>query len=202
MTENQRQRLKDHKSKFLSIGVTKSGEGYDVIGVPWEKTVNAFNMNLPNLYLTKEDLADEELMNELLEYEVIGFYIWIPLEDYSFLSRFTFVRDISIKNSGGLLKSLDFMRELYDCRMLYIEDAELENIDVLLDLNKRSKGILTSLRCVGLLNCKIGDISCFERERSDFSEFLVWEYEGKNEKEKWKHVGAVTFRYFDLKRQQ
>ena len=49
MTENQRQRLKDHKSKFLNIGVTKNGEGYDIIGVPWEKTVNAFNMHTPFL---------------------------------------------------------------------------------------------------------------------------------------------------------
>ena len=200
MTENQRQRLKDHKSKFLNIGVTKNGEGYDIIGVPWEKTVNAFNMHTPDVYLSSDDLKNEELMNELLEYEVLGFYSWVPLDDYSFLSRFTFLRDISIMHAEGL-SDLDFMRELYDCRMIYIEDAKLENIDVLIDLNKRSKGILTSLMCVGLLNCDVEDVSAFERERTDFSEFLVWEYEGKNEKEKWKHVGAITFRYYEIKRQ-
>ena len=200
MTENQRQRLKDHKSKFLNIGVTKNGEGYDIIGVPWEKTVNAFNMHTPDVYLSSDDLKNEELMNELLEYEVLGFYSWVPLDDYSFLSRFTFLRDISIMHAEGL-SDLDFMRELYDCRMLYIEDAKLENIDVLIDLNKRGKGILTSLMCVGLLNCDVEDVSAFERERTDFSEFLVWEYEGKNEKEKWKHVGAITFRYYEIKRQ-
>ena len=200
MTENQRQRLNDHKSKFLNIGVTKNGEGYDIIGVPWEKTVNAFNMHTPDVYLSSDDLKNEELMNELLEYEVLGFYSWVPLDDYSFLSRFTFLRDISIMHAEGL-SDLDFMRELYDCRMLYIEDAKLENIDVLIDLNKRSKGILTSLMCVGLLNCDVEDVSAFERERTDFSEFLVWEYEGKNEKEKWKHVGAITFRYYEIKRQ-
>ena len=200
MTENQRQRLKDHKSKFLNIGVTKNGEGYDIIGVPWEKTVNAFNMHTPDVYLSSDDLKNEELMNELIEYEVLGFYSWVPLDDYSFLSRFTFLRDISIMHAEGL-SSLDFMRELYDCRMLYIEDAKLENIDVLIDLNKRGKGILTSLMCVGLLNCEVEDVSAFEKERTDFSEFLVWEYEGKNEKEKWKHVGAITFRYYEIKRQ-
>ena len=200
MTENQRQRLKDRKSKFLNIGVTKNGEGYDIIGVPWEKTVNAFNMHTPDVYLSSDDLKNEELMNELLEYEVLGFYSWVPLDDYSFLSRFTYLRDISIMHAEGL-SDLDFMRELYDCRMLYIEDAKLENIDVLIDLNKRSKGILTSLMCVGLLNCDVEDVSAFERERTDFSEFLVWEYEGKNEKEKWKHVGAITFRYYEIKRQ-
>lgn len=200
MTENQRQRLKDHKSKFLNIGVTKNGEGYDIIGVPWEKTVNAFNMHTPDVYLSSDDLKNEELMNELIEYEVLGFYSWVPLDDYSFLSRFTFLRDISIMHAEGL-SSLDFMRELYDCRMLYIEDAKLENIDVLIDLNKRGKGILTSLMCVGLLNCDVEDVSAFEKERTDFSEFLVWEYEGKNEKEKWKHVGAITFRYYEIKRQ-
>ena len=200
MTENQRQRLKDHKSKYLNIGVTKNGEGYDIIGVPWEKTVNAFNMHTPDVYLSSDDLKNEELMNELLEYEVLGFYTWVPLDDYSFLSRFTYLRDISIMHAEGL-SDLDFMRELYDCRMLYIEDAKLENIDVLIDLNKRGKGILTSLMCVGLLNCNVEDVSAFERERTDFSEFLVWEYEGKNEKEKWKHVGAITFRYYEIKRQ-
>lgn len=200
MTENQRQRLKDHKSKFLNIGVTKNGEGYDIIGVPWEKTVNAFNMHTPDVYLSSDDLKNEELMNELLEYEVLGFYSWVPLDDYSFLSRFTFLRDISIMHAEGL-SDLDFMRELYDCRMIYIEDAKFKSIDVLIDLNKRSKGILTSLMCVGLLNCDVEDVSAFERERTDFSEFLVWEYEGKNEKEKWKHVGAITFRYYEIKRQ-
>ena len=200
MTENQRQRLKDHKSKFLNIGVTKSGEGYDIIGVPWEKTVNAFNMHTPDVYLSSDDLKNEELMNELLEYEVLGFYSWVPLDDYSFLSRFTFLRDISIMHAEGL-SDLDFMRELHDCRMIYIEDARFKSIDVLIDLNKRGKGILTNLMCVGLLNCDVEDVSAFERERTDFSEFLVWEYEGKNEKEKWKHVGAITFRYYEIKRQ-
>lgn len=164
------------------------------------KTVNAFNMHTPDVYLSSDDLKNEELMNELLEYEVLGFYSWVPLDDYSFLSRFTFLRDISIMHAEGL-SDLDFMRELCDCRMLYIEDAKLENIDVLIDLNKRGKGILTSLMCVGLLNCDVKDVSAFERERTDFSEFLFWEYEGKNEKEKWKHVGAITFGYYEIKRQ-
>ena len=49
MTEKQIQRLENHKNKFLSLGITKNGEGYDIIGVPWEKTCNAFNMHMPDV---------------------------------------------------------------------------------------------------------------------------------------------------------
>ena len=199
MTEAQRQILENYKSKYLNIGITKSGEGYNIIGVPWEKTCNAFSMNRPNVYICPEDLHDEELMSKLLEYEVLGCYIWTPLDDYGFLSRFKFLRDISIAYGKGVT-NLDFLSELDDCRMLYIEDAKLKDLEIVLRLNKHSRSFLVGLTCVGLFNCEVEDVSCFERENSDFSEFLVWEYEGQNEKEKWKHVRANTFRYYEVKR--
>lgn len=199
MTDEQRQKLENHAGKYLNIGITEDGDGYDIIGVPWEKTCNAFNMHIPNLYISKEDIHDEELMAKLLEFEVLGCYIWTPLDNYSFLSRFTFLRDISIMHAEKLT-NLEFLRELYDCKMLYIEDAKLKDLEIILHLNKHGRGILDRLTCVGLLNCEVEDVSCFEGERSDFSEFLIWEYEGKNERSKWKNVRANTFRYYEIKR--
>ena len=199
MTEKQRQRLENHKTKFLSLGITKNGEGYDIIGVPWEKTCNAFNMHTPDVYISADDLRDQALMNKLLEFEILGCYISTPLDDYSFISKFKFLRDLSIAY-GENVTDLDFLSELHDCRMLYIEDARLKDLETVLRLNKYSRSFLVGLDCVGLLNCQVEDVSCFERERSDFSEFLIWEYEGKNERDKWKHVRATTLRYYEIER--
>ena len=199
MTEKQRQRLENHKNKFLSLGITKNGEGYDIIGVPWEKTCNAFNMHMPDVYISADDLRDETLMDKLMGFEILGCYISTPLDDYSFISKFKFLRDLSIAY-GENVTNLDFLSELHDCRMLYIEDARLKDLETVLRLNKYSRSFLVGLTCVGLLNCQVEDVSCFEREKSDFSEFLVWEYKGKNERDKWKHVRATTFRYYEIER--
>lgn len=79
----------DIEEKIISVGVTESGEGYCMIPIPWENTATAYNMKIPNVYISKDDLFDEKLMAKLKEYKVIGFYFDVPLDDYSFLKNFS-----------------------------------------------------------------------------------------------------------------
>ena len=74
--------------KYLSIGITPDGGRPPYIPVPWERTTSAFNMKIPSFYLEPCDLEDEELMIQLESAYIIGMYILVPLEDYSFISRF------------------------------------------------------------------------------------------------------------------
>lgn len=89
MNEEQKKILLKRESSYLSVGVTESGEGYCMIPIPWENTATAYNMKIPNVYISKDDLFDEKLMAKLKEYKVIGFYFDVPLDDYSFLKNFS-----------------------------------------------------------------------------------------------------------------
>ena len=87
MLESERNKLNNRESEYLSIGITQGGVPRVTIGVPWEATAHAFNMRTPNVYLSPEDLQDEEVMVLIESYKVIGCYIWAPLTDYGFLAR-------------------------------------------------------------------------------------------------------------------
>lgn len=198
MIESERKKLNDYDSEYLSIGITPDGAPRTSVGVPWEATANAFNMRIPKVYFAPEDIQDEEIIRRLENYKVIGCYIWAPLTDYSFLARFKDLQDINIKN-GDAITDLDFLSELYECRMLFLQNATLENLDVIVDVKKKSTAMFGCLRCIGLDNCAVKDLSVFEREKVHFSEFLVWMPEGSNERSKWSVVPARTRRYFEFK---
>ena len=72
MLEEQRERLKNRDSEYLSIGITEGGLPRSAIGVPWNFTSNAYNMMTPNVYMEKEDLNDAEIMAEIMKYKIIG----------------------------------------------------------------------------------------------------------------------------------
>ena len=199
MTDEQRRILADYKSEYLSIGINADGEAYGVIGIPWAHTANAHNMKLPDVYITPDDLEDESVMQMILEHKVIGCYIWVPLEDYSFIARFTEIRDVTI-HCGDSIRNLDFLKDCHECILLYLENAKLENIDVILDLNQKKNSPFGGLFCVALFNCEIKDNSRFKQERFRFAEFLIYEYEGKNEREKWRNDVINSFRYYEVKR--
>lgn len=198
MIDSQYNKLTRHTSEYLSIGITSGGVPRNSIGVPWEATGHAFNMRTPDVYLSPEDLQDDELVGLLESYKVIGCYIWAPLEDYSFLARFKDLQDINIKN-GDAITNLDFLSELYECRMLYLQNASLKNLDVIVEVKKNSTAIFGCLRCIGLDNCEIEELSVFETEKVHFSEFLIWKPEGTNERDRWNVVSAGTRRYFEFK---
>lgn len=198
MIGSQRDKLKNKTSEYLSIGITIGGEPRNTIGVPWVATAYAFNMRTPTVYLSPEDLNDEEILGLLESYKVIGCYIWAPLDDYSFLARFKDLEDINIKNGDAIL-NLDFLSELYECKMLYLQNAKLNNLNVIVDVKKNSKTMFGCLRCIGLDNCEVEDLSVFETEKVHFSEFLIWKPEGSNERDRWGVVSAGTRRYYEFK---
>ena len=72
MIESERNKLENRESEYLSIGITQGGVPRTTIGIPWEATAHAFNMRTPNVYLSPEDIQDEEIMGQLESYKVIG----------------------------------------------------------------------------------------------------------------------------------
>lgn len=198
MITSEREKLRNKDSDYLSIGITSGGFPRMSVGIPWVATVHAYNMRTPDVYLSPEDLQDEELMRVFKSYKVIGCYIWVPLDDYSFLARFRELQDINIKN-GDAITNLDFLSELYECRMLCLQNAKLKNLDVIVEVKKNSTAMFGCLRCIGLDNCVVEDLSVFETEKVHFSEFLIWMPEGSNERSRWNVVSAGTRRYYEFK---
>ena len=198
MIVSEMEKLINRASEYLSIGITENGEPRRTIGVPWEATAHAFNMRTPDVYISPEDLNNDEIMRRIASYKVIGCYIWAPLTDYSFLSKFSDLQDINIKN-GAAIRSLDFLSELYECRMLYLQNAKLDNLNVLVNVKKTSKTMFGCLRCIGLDNCSVEDLSIFETEDVRFSEFLIWLPEGSNQRKRWAVISAGTRRYYEFK---
>ena len=70
--------------------------------MPWEKTAHAFNMKIPDIYITLEDLSDKELVDKIKSFHVVGCYVFAPLDDYMFIAGLKEVRDIYIANGAGL----------------------------------------------------------------------------------------------------
>lgn len=199
MIETERNKLNSRKSEYLSIGITPGGMCLTAVGIPWETTASAYNMRIPDVYLSPEDLQDEEMMRLLESYKVIGCYIWTPLDDYSFLARFKDLQDICIYY-GDAIRNLDFLSELYDCRMLYLHNAKLKNLDVIVEVKKKSKDSFGCLKCIGLDTCEVKDLSVFKTEKVQFLEFLVWKPKGSNEKGRWNVISAMTKRYYEYEK--
>lgn len=199
MTEEEKKNLLSINKEYLSIGITEGGESYNAISVPWERTGNAYNMRTPDVYLAPEDLEDSEIMELISKFKISGCYIWTPLRDYSFLSSFKYMFDLNIKWADNM-KNLDFLKEMYHCYMLFLHNAHLENIDVILDVKKSGKTVFGAFECVGLCNCYIDDVSRFEKEHVRFNEFLVWNDEDRNERARWDCIDASFKKYYDMKK--
>ena len=97
MLSSEKEKLFSNEEDFISIGISKGGEKYGMVPVPWEQTANAFNMRTPNVYIAPEDLVNEEIMCQIAKQRVVGCYIFEELEDYSFLKEFTEIRDLYIR---------------------------------------------------------------------------------------------------------
>ena len=101
--------------------------------------------------------------------------------------------------NGDSLRDIDFLSGLHECRMLYLQNAKLKDLNVIVDVKNKSSAMFGCLWCIGLDNCTVEDISVFEREKVRFSEFLVWKPEGSNEKERWNIISARTRKYYEFK---
>lgn len=75
----------------------KEGKSRLTIPIPWEQTAHAMNMLMPNVYLSREEVSDPEIMKYLISYtKVRSCYIFKFLENYEFLSNFAEMEDLEI----------------------------------------------------------------------------------------------------------
>ena len=191
----EKQKLIAKESCYVSIGITEDGLLRTAISIPWEKTAHAFNMKLPDVYLEPNDLFDDEVMNLLSDFTVIGCYIWASLESYDFLSNFPSIRDLSIRNANAL-RTLDFLSYLKECRMMYLHRANLQSLNEIWAANRESRhSPLCGLHCVALCQCRVDDLIPPHAGECYFSEFLIWENKEFANHERWNGVPAATFRY-------
>lgn len=196
--------LKEYKNQYLSIGITQDGARQGAISVPWESTGHAFNMKLPDLYFTPEDIKNQEVIDELLYHKVVGCYIFTPLEDYSFLRNFKNLWDLSI-SEGENLRDLSFLGELNECGMLYLHKAHLDDLEEVYSSARRNKKnfFTAAMRCVALDDCIVEDYGTLFDGELRFSEFIVFQRENSDEGKKLKMgekpFPANTFRYYEFK---
>jgi len=153
MQPSQWEIFENSDKKYLSIGITPDGGRPPYIPVPWERTASAFNMKIPSFYLEPCDLEDEELMIQLESAHIIGMYILVPLEDYSFISRFPHLWDVYICRGGGKI-DLSFVHDLKEWKMFYIRDAVIPDISPLFPPKDPRK---FDFHQVCLTNYRIGD---------------------------------------------
>lgn len=194
MQRAEMEKLLASANKSISIGVIESGKAPKIIPIPWIGEVQSFDMRTPDIYLTARDLKNEEVLNLLKRASVVGLYIWVPLTDYSIVSQFKYLEDICIKNAI-LLNNLDFLKGLDFCKMLYLENANLENLNTIIELKQKNKCEFKYLSSIALDNCRVEDLSLFEKEKVFFLEFLVYSPRENSDKKRWQVVSAARKRY-------
>lgn len=195
MIQSQREKLNSYPHERLSIGITQDGEPRRSISIPWEYTSNAYNMRTPDVYLSPDDLAGEEVWAELGRFRINGCYIFCPLEDYGFLNRLTELEDLCIRG-GGALRDLRFLRRMPGWFQLHVEDAVLENLDDLFPNGPR-KGIHSI--CVCLSGCTVKDISALTNPDIRLSELVILAPQGSDDRERWKTVRCGKYSYWEYR---
>jgi len=196
MRKEEKEKLLNHKSKYISIGITDDGIAYNGFGIPWESTSNAYNMRLPDVFITPDDLNDEETMSLIRSKKVIGCYCWSSLENFDFVSHFSDIEDVNIFK-GENLKNIDFVKSLKELRMLFVGNAKFDNIDAILEIPK-SDGQFIRMMNIGLYNCEVKDLSTFLEKEHKFYEFLVWNRKEKIERKKWQVVSALKRKIYEI----
>ena len=170
--------------KYVSLAINEDGSPIRQGSVPWERTVNAFNMRTPNITIAARDLKDPKIIEALKRAHFLGCYIFVPLEKemYTHLAQFDELADVYIKD-GRNIDNLGFMENMTDLFMFYLEDASIENLESLVSVmgkNRKTPG-----KCIAFKNCDIKDVSSLTDMDFSISELLIWPAEG-DFKERWK----------------
>lgn len=63
MQEEFMKRLEGKKADYIYLGITEDGKSRLTIPIPWEQTAHAMNMLTPNVYLSKEEVSDPEIIS-------------------------------------------------------------------------------------------------------------------------------------------
>lgn len=104
---------------------------------------------------------------------------------------------------GNNIRNLSFTRNLPELKMIYIENACLNNLQPLVDNfnEKREQEFIPRAICMGFYHCSVMDTSALQDAEFITSELLVWPVEGDN-RERWRMRGYPrpgTFRFYDQK---
>ena len=188
MTESERQYLRSYPRETISLGITADGRKKRSVWVPWAMDGNAYNMRTPDIWLSPEELLDDDLWTELARLRVVGCYIFTPLTDYGFLARLTGLQDLHVYK-GFFLPDLGFLKNMPDWRQLHIEDAVLD------DLAPLVPG--PSGRCICLSGCTVRDISALKSLR--LSELVVLMPQGSRDRDRWRTVPCGKYTYHEYK---
>lgn len=195
MLAQQREKLDQYPHKYISIGITETGEPYGSYPVPWEITANAFNMKIPDVYLAKADLADGEIMSRLRELVVCGCYIYCPFEDYSFLEEFSGMKDLNIFEAYHL-RDLSFLKKFKNCILLFIAKAQLKNLDDI--VVRRGEEYEACPDNLALYDCTVDNLDILERTNCWFHELIVFNPADRNERERWGKIRKA--KYYELRK--
>lgn len=199
MLDTERRKLFDPKREYLNLGVNGDGEFYSVTPIMWVNGVSAHKMRTPDVYITPADLLDREIFDRIRSLCVLGLYIYVPLEDYNFISELSDLRDIHIECAEGL-KSLDFLHHTPECELLFLHKASLPDIDAVWEVKSSGVGFMP-MEEIGLYDCNIGRATEPYEPKQRFYEFLVWSRPENAERDRnmWTEVASSTKRYFVLK---
>ena len=182
MEEKDREILREAASGqgYTSIAINKDGKHVGGCFIPWKLTSSAINMKTPDVKKCK----------------VLGCYIMIPLEDYSFVQQFHELCDLFILY-GKNISDLSFVQDMPNLFLFYLEDAKLTDIRPLIDNCRRSNSLPG--KRFGFYHCEIQDTSAMKDADFMISELLIWPPEGQtDEKERWLNERHISgFRIYD-----
>lgn len=192
--EREKVRKAAEAGAYMSVAVNSDGTPVRGGFVPWEGTSNAFNMKTPKATLAAADLQDAALMEDLRTCNLCGLYLFVPLEDYAFISSFRRLRDVFICH-GQNVRSLSFLSGLTDLFLFYLEDAAVPDLEPLVEVFQN--GSRFPAKCMGFYHCRVEDPSALGRAGFLTSELLVWPVEGDT-RERWRFpaLNPGRFRFY------
>lgn len=193
MLQTEKEKLFNYDEEYLSIAITENGESYGRYPIPWDSTSNAYNMKLPNVYISKDDLHNDEIMQKISSFKVNGCYIFCELDNYDFLNRFVDMYDLNIYSAHNL-KDISFLKSFSNCRLMFISRAHLKDIDLVVS---NTQSTIAYPRNVALYNCVVDDISKLKESNCYFHEFIISNPKSRNERLRWD--GINNLKYYEFK---
>ena len=200
MLDTERERLFDPKREYLNLGISEGGKVYGVTHVVWDSTAAAYNMRPPEVFIAPEDLRDGEIMDRIRSLTVRGLYIYAPLEDYGFIGEMRDIWDLHIRE-GYNIRSLDFLRSLDDCLMLFLGGVTVDDLDVILEVKGANRGFTIPFRYLGLYDCNIKTPMDFTDPKCFFTELILWSRPENKQRdaETFSQVKALKRLHYDIK---
>ena len=137
-------------------------------------------------------LQNPEILDALRRCRLVGCYIFVPLDDYAFLSAFSQMQDLVLLHAGAV-KDLSFLRHMPELFLFYLTEADIPDLEPLISIC--NEGRSGPGKCFGVRNCRVADTSALREIRFFLSELLIWPAEGDS-RERWDLTRASVFRFY------